>query len=164
MESNAFFLEKMSKKSVESRGDTDVQIVRYIPLSLFPLSVAEVEQLYQVKRMIGGIGNNTTEDEREERREKERERKREKREERKREERREREKEKKERDRRERESPPVCAFKTPALRVYVQNVSVCTGTTRTCVSTCARGAGTVLFRGRRKWSLRNCELFYQARC
>ena len=28
------------------------------------------------------------------------------------------------------------------LRVYIQNVSVCTGTTRTCVSTCARGAGT----------------------
>ena len=28
------------------------------------------------------------------------------------------------------------------LRVYVQNVSVCTGTTRTCFSTCARGAGT----------------------
>ena len=28
------------------------------------------------------------------------------------------------------------------LRVYIQNVPVCTGTTRTCVSTCARGAGT----------------------
>ena len=28
------------------------------------------------------------------------------------------------------------------LRVYVQNVSVFTGTTRTCFSTCARGAGT----------------------
>ena len=27
-------------------------------------------------------------------------------------------------------------------RVSVQNVPVCTGTTRTCVSTCARGAGT----------------------
>ena len=27
------------------------------------------------------------------------------------------------------------------LRVYIQNVPVCTGTTRTCVSTCARGAG-----------------------
>ena len=27
-------------------------------------------------------------------------------------------------------------------RVYIQNVPVCTGTTRTCVSTCARGAGT----------------------
>ena len=139
---------------MESRGDTDVQIVRYIPLSLFPLSVAEVEQLYQVKRMIGGIGNNTTEDEREDRREKERERdrererkrerERERKEKREREKREEREKEKKERDKREREreSPSVCAFKTLALRVYVQNVSVCTGTTRTCVSTCARGAGT----------------------
>ena len=28
------------------------------------------------------------------------------------------------------------------LRVYVQNVPVCTGTTRTHVSTCARGVGT----------------------
>ena len=28
------------------------------------------------------------------------------------------------------------------LRVQVQNVPVCTGTTRTCVTTCARGAGT----------------------
>ena len=28
------------------------------------------------------------------------------------------------------------------LCVYVQNVSVCTGTTRTCVSACTRGAGT----------------------
>ena len=28
------------------------------------------------------------------------------------------------------------------LRVYIQNVPVCTGTTHTCVSTCARGAGT----------------------
>ena len=27
-------------------------------------------------------------------------------------------------------------------RVYVQSVSVCSGTTGTCVSTCARGAGT----------------------
>ena len=27
-------------------------------------------------------------------------------------------------------------------RVYVQNVSVCTGNTSTCVNTCARGAGT----------------------
>ena len=27
-------------------------------------------------------------------------------------------------------------------RVYIQNVSVYAGTTRTCVSTCARGAGT----------------------
>ena len=30
---------------------------------------------------------------------------------------------------------------TTRLRVYVQNVSVCTGTTRTHVSTCGRGAG-----------------------
>ena len=29
-----------------------------------------------------------------------------------------------------------------SLRVSIQNVPVCTGTTRTCVSTCARGAGT----------------------
>ena len=28
------------------------------------------------------------------------------------------------------------------LPVYVQNVPVCTGTTRTCVTTCGRGAGT----------------------
>ena len=34
----------------------------------------------------------------------------------------------------------VCAQKR--LRVYVQNVPVCTCTTRTYVSTCARGAGT----------------------
>ena len=26
--------------------------------------------------------------------------------------------------------------------MYIQNVLVCAGTTRTCVSTCARGAGT----------------------
>ena len=41
----------------------------------------------------------------------------------------------------------VARWKTPyvhtkRLREYVQNVPVCTGTTRTCVSTCARGAGT----------------------
>ena len=29
------FLEKMSKKSVEPRGDTDVQIVRCIPLGIY---------------------------------------------------------------------------------------------------------------------------------
>ena len=29
-----------------------------------------------------------------------------------------------------------------APRLYIQNVPVCTGTTRTCVSTCARDAGT----------------------
>ena len=28
------------------------------------------------------------------------------------------------------------------LRVYIQNVAVYAGTTRTCVETCARGAGT----------------------
>ena len=38
-------------------------------------------------------------------------------------------------------------MKTPCVhskraRVYVQNVPVCTGTTRTCGNTCARGAGT----------------------
>ena len=36
--------------------------------------------------------------------------------------------------------PPYVHSKRP--RVYIQNVPVCTGTTRTCVSTCARGAGT----------------------
>ena len=41
----------------------------------------------------------------------------------------------------------VTRFETPCvhstrLRVYVQNVPVCTGTTRTCFNTCARGAGT----------------------
>ena len=37
--------------------------------------------------------------------------------------------------------PPVCPHsKRP--RVYVHNVPVCSGTTRTCVSTCARGPGT----------------------
>ena len=34
----------------------------------------------------------------------------------------------------------VCPFKTS--RVYIQNVPVCAGTTRRCVSTCACGAGT----------------------
>ena len=28
------------------------------------------------------------------------------------------------------------------LRVQIQNVTVCTGTTRTCVTTCGRGVGT----------------------
>ena len=43
--------------------------------------------------------------------------------------------------------PDVCPFKTfPCVhskrpRVCVQNVPVCTGTTRTCFNTCARGAG-----------------------
>ena len=36
---------------------------------------------------------------------------------------------------------PVCGFKK-RLRVYIQNVPVYAGTTRTCVSTCARGAST----------------------
>ena len=36
---------------------------------------------------------------------------------------------------------PVCGFKK-RLRVYIQNVPVYGGTTRTCVSTCTRGAGT----------------------
>ena len=35
MEGNAFFSRKCAKKSVESLGDTDVQIVLYIPFSLF---------------------------------------------------------------------------------------------------------------------------------
>ena len=34
-------------------------------------------------------------------------------------------------------TPPL----THALRVYIYNVPVFAGTTRTCVSTCARGAG-----------------------
>ena len=77
------------------------------------LRVAEVEQLYQVKRMIGGIGNNTTEDEREEREQ-------------------EREKEKeKERERDRRERGPPCVHSTRP-RVCVQNVPVCTGNMPTC--------------------------------
>ena len=41
----------------------------------------------------------------------------------------------------------VCGVVSPCvrskrLRVLVQNVPVCTGTTRTCVTTCGRGAGT----------------------
>ena len=36
---------------------------------------------------------------------------------------------------------PVCGFKN-AFRVYIQNVPVYAGTTRTCVSTCARDAST----------------------
>ena len=36
---------------------------------------------------------------------------------------------------------PPCVDSKRA-RVYVQNVPVCTGTTRTCFNTCARGAGT----------------------
>ena len=37
-------------------------------------------------------------------------------------------------------APPV--YVQNALRVYVQNVPVCTGTTHTCFNMCARGAGT----------------------
>ena len=37
-------------------------------------------------------------------------------------------------------TPPFVDSKRP--RVYVPNVLACTGTTRTCVSTCARGART----------------------
>ena len=74
-------------------------------VQLVSLRVAEVEQLCQVKRMIGGIVNKTREDEREERkrgRERARERER---------------KRKRERERREREIPPVCAFNTsPCVR------------------------------------------------
>ena len=53
--------------------------------------------------------------------------------------------------RREAQHPPWCVVwhtgKNPCVdskgpRVYVQNVPVCTGTTRTCVTTCGRGAGT----------------------
>ena len=36
----------------------------------------------------------------------------------------------------------TCFTDEPRLRVYDQNVPVCTGTTRTCVSTCAHGAST----------------------
>ena len=36
----------------------------------------------------------------------------------------------------------ACVIRSKRLRVYVQNVPVFAGTTRTCVSTCARGAGT----------------------
>ena len=36
---------------------------------------------------------------------------------------------------------PLFGFKK-RLRVYIQNVPVYAGTTRTCVETCARGAGT----------------------
>ena len=49
MEGNAFFLEKMSKNSVESLGDTDVQIVLYIPLSTFPSGELEFEQFLSGK-------------------------------------------------------------------------------------------------------------------
>ena len=35
----------------------------------------------------------------------------------------------------------VCGSKKNVPRVYIQNVPVYAGTTRTCVETCARGAG-----------------------
>ena len=99
------------QKSVESLGDTDVQIVLYIPAQFVSLRVAEIEQLYQVKRMIGGIVNKTMEDEREERK---RGREREKKEKREKERERERERERKKERERERERPSVCPFNTPA--------------------------------------------------
>ena len=38
------------------------------------------------------------------------------------------------------DTPCTQCVDSKRLRVYVQNVPVCTGTTRTCVSTCARVA------------------------
>ena len=43
------FNENMSKKSVESRGDTDVQIVRMHSAQLVSLRIAGVEQILSVK-------------------------------------------------------------------------------------------------------------------
>ena len=37
--------------------------------------------------------------------------------------------------------PSVCVWIQNGLRVSIQNVPVCTGSTRTCFNTCARGAG-----------------------
>ena len=48
---------KMVGTSVKSRGETDVQIVRYLPLNLFPSGQLEFNNFHQVKRMIRGIGN-----------------------------------------------------------------------------------------------------------
>ena len=42
---------------VVASSDTDVQIVRYIPLSSFPSGQLELNNFHQVKRMICGIGN-----------------------------------------------------------------------------------------------------------
>ena len=42
---------------VVASSDTDVQIVRYIPLSSFPSGQVEMNNFHQVKRMIGRIGN-----------------------------------------------------------------------------------------------------------
>ena len=103
------------------RDDAQLRVVthEYADAMLVQLRVAEVEQLYQVKRMIGGIVNKTREDEREKKREEERKREREKVRKREREEERKREKRRRERERteereRERGRPSVCAFKTPA--------------------------------------------------
>ena len=103
-------------------------------VQLVSLRVAEVEQLCQVKRMIGGIVNKTREDEREERkREREKERKRESKRERKK-------KKKREKETGERERPPVCAFNTsPCVRskcprVYRQHAHM--------KKTCGHVAGT----------------------
>ena len=41
---------------VVARSDTDVQIVRYIPLSLFPSGQLNFDNFHQVQRMIRGIG------------------------------------------------------------------------------------------------------------
>ena len=92
-------------------------------VQLVSLRVAEVEQLCQVKRMIGGIVNKTREDEREERkreREEERESKRER-----------KKKKKREKETGERERGPPCVHSTRPS-VCVQNVPVCTGNLPTC--------------------------------
>ena len=77
-------------------------------VQLVSLRVAEVEQLCEVKRMIGGIVNKTREDERDESK---RERKK---------------KKKREKETGERERGPPCVHSTRP-RVCVQNVPVCTG-------------------------------------
>ena len=77
-------------------------------VQLVSLRVAEVEQLCEVKRMIGGIVNKAREDEREESK---RERKK---------------KKKREKETGERERGPPCVHSTRP-RVCVQNVPVCTG-------------------------------------
>ena len=43
---------------------------------------------------------------------------------------------------RRKERGKTCVLVQKCHRVYVQNVPVCAGTTRTCVETCTRGAGT----------------------
>ena len=46
---------------MDARGDTDVQIIRYAFVlgrkTNRTIRITETEQLYQVKRMIEGIGN-----------------------------------------------------------------------------------------------------------